>query len=121
MRTLARLYEEIGLVADFCEIKIIEPNTEGHFSTRPLHVAAVWGDCEAIEILVKAGARINEKGEHGFTPLMEAVAQGNTEAVKLLVQLGAKPIKNDDEQSPNEYAEISGKHELTEWLKQNGL
>ncbi|NIN34750.1 MAG: ankyrin repeat domain-containing protein, partial [Gammaproteobacteria bacterium] len=52
------------------------PNVVGADSTKPIHVAAAWGDCEAISILVDAGADINARGERGFTPLMEAVVQG---------------------------------------------
>ena len=118
MRTLEQLYKEIESVADFSDIEVKDPNTLGLFSTRPLHVAAIWGDCEAIKMLIEAGANINEKGEHGFTPLFEAVEQGHFEAVKLLVELGAQPIKNDEGLLPSEYAE--GK-ELVSYLKENGL
>lgn len=121
MRTLEQLYKEIGDVADFSGIEVTDPNTLGLFSNRPLHVAAVWGDREAIKMLVEAGGNINEKGEHGFTPLLEAVAQGHLEAVKLLVELGAKPIRNDDGQLPSEYASISKSKEMINYLKEHGL
>jgi ankyrin repeat protein len=121
MRTLQELYKQIEEVADFTDIKISGPNTVGLFSTRPLHVAAVWGDCEAIQMLVDAGANINEKGEHGFTPLMEAVAQGHREAVVLLVKLGAKPEPNNDGQLPSEYAIVAKRSDLADYLKRNGL
>ena len=121
MRTLEQLYKEIEDVADFSGIELSDPNTLGLFSTRPLHVAAVWGDCEAIKMLVEAGANLNEKGEHGFTPLFEAVAQNHLEAVKLLIELGAQPIRNDDGQLPSEYASVSKSEEMIEVLKENGL
>ncbi len=117
MRTLEELYKQIESVADFSDIKVTGPNTIGLFSTRPLHVAAVWGDCEAIQMLVDEGAALNEKGEHGFTPLMEAVAQGHVEAVKLLVNLGEEPIKNDDGFLPSEHANILKYDDLVKFLK----
>ena len=121
MRTLKELYREISSVADYSEITVTDPNTPGLFGNRPLHIAAVWGDCEAIEILIKAGAEINQKGEHGFTPLLETVAQGNLEAVKVLVKHGAQAIKNDEDQSPSEYAQISKNEAMVKYLQENGL
>jgi len=108
-------------VADFTDIEVTDPNTLGYFSNRPLHVAAVWGDCEAISVLVQAGARINEPGEHRFTPLMEATAQGNTDACKLLVSLGALPLRNDWGELPSEHAAVAGRKELASWLAENGF
>ena len=121
MKTIEELYREIESVADFSDIKISDPNTIGLFSTRPLHVVAVWGDCEGIQMLVDAGANINARGEHGFTPLMEAVAQGHRKAIELLVKLGAKPVPNDEGQLPSEYAMLSNNNEIADYLKQNGL
>ena len=57
MRTLSDIYREVETVADFTGIQVNDPNALGRFQSRPLHVAAVWGDCEAIELLVQAGAR----------------------------------------------------------------
>ena len=121
MRTLSDIYREVETVADFTGIQVNDPNALGLFQSRPLHVAAVWGDCEAIELLVQAGAVIDQQGEHGFTPLMEAVAQGNYEAAQLLVKLGAKPVRNEDGQLPSEYAAISQEPTLAIYLKENGL
>jgi ankyrin repeat protein len=121
MRTLAEIYREVESVPDFTGVSVTEPNALGHFSNRPLHVAAVWGDCEAIQLLVEAGANINEQGEHGFTPLMEAVAQSNVDAAKLLVQLGASALPNSDGDSPSQYASIVGNTALSEFLRKHGL
>jgi uncharacterized protein len=121
MVTLADVLKRVGDVAYFSDIDVSTPNTRGLFNNCPLHVAAVWGDCEAIAVLVQSGARINEPGEREFTPLMEATAQGHLEACKLLVALGAAPIRNDDGQLPSEYAAVSGKQELASWLAAHGF
>lgn len=121
MRTIEQLYKEIEKVADFSGIKIDAPDTLGLFSNRPLHVAAVWNDCEAIDMLTSAGADVNIKGEHGFTPLFEAAAQDNYEAVKRLIELGAKPITNDDGLLPSEYASHSVSKKTIKLLRDNGL
>ncbi len=121
MRTLEQLYEQISAVADFKGIKVNGPNVAGAYSTRPLHVAASWGDCEAISMLVDAGADINARGERGFTPLMEAVVQGRIDAVRLIVHLGAKPIRNDDGMLPSEMARLSNKQDVLGLLIESGL
>ena len=120
-RSLADVLRTIGEVADFSDIPVTDANALGLFKNRPLHIAAVWGDCEAIEILVQAGASIDQRGEHDFTPLMEATAQGNLAACQLLVALGARPIPNDEGQSPSEYAAASDEGELSDWLRAKGL
>jgi uncharacterized protein len=121
MSTLPEVLKRVGDVSYFVDIEVTDANTLGYFGNRPLHVAAVWGDCEAIGILVQSGARIDEAGEHGFTPLMEATAQGHIEACKLLVSLGARPVRNNDGQLPSQYAATGGKEELAAWLAANGF
>lgn len=120
MDNLKELFSRISSVPDYSGIAVTDANTRGRFSTRPLHVAAVWGDCEAIRQLVVAGARIDDTGEHGFTALMEAVAQNHVDAAKLLIELGASAVRNDDGQLPSEYALSTGNHELAEYLRKNG-
>ena len=121
MNALKEILRKVGAVADYSGIEVTDPNTRGLFGTFPLHVAATWGDCEAITILVASGARINQKGEHGFSPLMEAVAQGHADAAKLLISLGAEAIPNDDGNSPSQYAAIGGYNELAQYLSQQGF
>ena len=121
MESLANILKRIEDVADFAGVKVVDANTPGLFQTSPLHVAAIWGDCEAIQLLANAGARINQRGEHGFTPLMEAVAQNHPEAVQLLVSLGAQPLRNDDGQLPSEYAQLGGREALATYLRQHGF
>ena len=119
--SLADILERIGQVADYSGIPVTDANTLGHFKTRPLHVAAVWGDCEAIEILVQAGASVDAQGEHGFTALMEATEQEHFPACKLLVALGASPVRNSQGQLPSEYAALGQNHELFHWLREKGF
>ncbi|WP_100658797.1 ankyrin repeat domain-containing protein [Alteromonas flava] len=121
MRSIEQLYKDIEGVAEFSGINIDGPETVGLFSNRPLHVAAIWNDCEAIDMLVAAGADINVKGEHGFTPLFEASAQDNYEAVKRLIELGAKAIRNDDGLLPSEYVSNTANERTVNLLREHGL
>ena len=116
MTNLAEILNRVGDVAEFADIEVTDPNTQALFQDRPLHIAAVWGDCEAINALVEAGAEVDASGEHGFTPLMEAAAQGHVEACKLLIALGATAVANHDGQIPSECAAASGKNLLSSWL-----
>jgi ankyrin repeat protein len=55
----------------------------------PLHVAAVWGDVVAIELLLRAGADIDAIGDMSRTPLHNAIGQRHLSAAKFLAISGA--------------------------------
>jgi uncharacterized protein len=57
----------------------------------PLHVAAIWGDKYAVELLLDAGAAIDALGDMSATPLYNAVSQGHMEVAELLLSRGANP------------------------------
>ena len=50
---------------------------------------------EAVELLIKNGASVNEKSCYGFTALHEASRHGHTEIAELLIKSGA----NKDEKT----------------------
>ena len=54
----------------------------------PLHIAALYGDKEVIEILVENGSKINEMNIFGETALDFAREQGQDGAVEFLVSQG---------------------------------
>ena len=94
-----------------------QPNCRGD---TPLHVAAIWGDRDAISLLVSAGTKVNAQGEHGFTPLHEASAQGNSEAVAELLSLGADAsIRNSNGETALEVAILSGESTTVKLLEKH--
>jgi ankyrin repeat protein len=61
----------------------------------PLHIAATWGDVEAIEMLVRAGAEVDAVGYLDSTALYRAVLQGHIAAARTLLAAGASPSRRD--------------------------
>lgn len=88
-------------------------NAIGTWGNRPIHVAAVHGDVEALCVLLDAGADISAQGEHGYTALHEAAEQGHTDAVRLLVERGAQvAAKNDDGDTARDIALLLGHDDI---------
>jgi ankyrin repeat protein len=57
-----------------------------------LHCVCVWGDFEAVKLLVENGIDINQRGEHGFSPLNVAVDFGFNEIADYLIANGSDPM-----------------------------
>jgi ankyrin repeat protein len=65
-------------------------NAKTLFGNTPLHYAAEFGNREAVNLLLKAGASINAKNYNKATPLHLAVKKNNKEALLALIDGGAK-------------------------------
>jgi len=61
-----------------------------------LHLAAIRGDCRAVELLLDAGLDINEPGDVGNTALHYAAKYQHDDVVDCLIKRGAgTDIKNE--------------------------
>lgn len=69
-----------------------------------LYVAIKAGDIEAIELLIKSGANVNDDYERNYTPLHIAIGHKQFEIAKLLIKNGA---------NVNAKTENHGKDDLT--------
>ena len=59
------------------------------YTNKSLIQAASNGDTQAVELLIEAGANIDQADEDGKTPLYWAARNGQTQVVKLLIEAGA--------------------------------
>ena len=55
----------------------------------PLHMACVWGDIGAIDLLLAGGADVNARGDLQCTPLYNAVSFQHVRSVVRLLKAGA--------------------------------
>lgn len=117
---LQALLNEYAALPEYFGCKSIEVNQVSLFGDRPINIAATRGVLAEIDILLKNGVNINNKGEHGYTPLHNAVEQGHIAAVLFLLDRGAnKFIVNDDFQTAGDLAVLLGEHSLVQVLNQS--
>ena len=76
------------------------PNTRDYAGWTPLHEACNHGYIEIAQLLVGAGADLNDRGGrecNGWTPLHDAAQWGNLVIARYLVENGAHTLARDDE------------------------
>lgn len=99
----------VGKVTEFLGIQLSSVNQVGIFGNTPLSVTITWGDYEAANLLVAAGANVNAEVEAGNTALHHAVLFNQLKIVELLLEHGAsRTASNRDGQTPLELAKILG-------------
>jgi hypothetical protein len=86
-----------------------------------LHIAAVWGDVEIVELLLKRGADPNVKDDNGQTPLHIAALWGHVDVVRVLLEHRADPnAKDNDGKTPLHYAAEKGHVDVVRVLLERG-
>lgn len=94
------------------ESKVIPVDARAGGDT-PLHFAASWDDVRGIELLVDAGADVDNAGDMSCTPLATAVARGNVAAVRALLRFGASPRAiSEFGITPYDIAMLNGSEEM---------
>lgn len=89
----------------------------GDFGHTPLHFT---NDIEVARLLVKRGAKVNEKTSYGMTPLHIAASDGKKEICFLLIEHGAKTDENSEIGTPLIQAVIGGHCEIAKLLIEKG-
>ena len=67
----------------------VDVNTRDQAGRTPLHMAAIRGHREMVEVLLSKGALVNAVDGDGWTPLRWATASGAREVSELLRECGA--------------------------------
>src|SRR5262249_39726530 len=120
-KALQEIFDEVNRTDVFLGTKVTSVNTERFDGETALHMAAKWGDAEAVQVLVANGADINKRGEEGFTPLHYAVEQGHLDAVRCLVSLKAANVQDRNGDTPSRLAKALHRTEIYELLVEHGF
>lgn len=81
----------------------------GRRGVRPLHLAAIAGDAEAVSWLLSVGAEVNAKDAKGCTALFRACQHGSTQAAQHLLDAGADQLlQNQSLETPLYIASLCG-------------
>ena len=100
---LQKLFALLEDIPEFECRHIDSVHARSRLGNTPLHIAAIWGDREAVITLLEAGADVNAVGEDGYTPLHEAIEQGHMGIATLLISQGALvDMKNNDGLTPSQ-------------------
>lgn len=87
-----------------------------------LHMACENNKLEVVICLVEHGANVNALGLGGSTPLHTAAIFSCIEIIKYLLEKGADPnLKNNDSDSPIDYAERDWKTEVATCMRNFAL
>ena len=79
------------------------------------------GSIDAVALLMKSGADINDGGKYGRTPLMYAVRSNNPDLIQFLIKSGADVNRiSRDGHSALFYAQLDGRAEVVSLLKGAG-
>lgn len=119
-KTLHQVLKEVERsVGESFPQSIDSVHTERFGGETALHIVSKWGDAEAIDILVSAGADVNKTGEDDNTPLHYAAMLGNFDAAKRLVESGARCMKDIYGNTP---AQLAYKYPaIQKYLEQHGF
>lgn len=92
-----------------------------HSNELPLTVVSKKGDCPIIEILLAAGADIDNCNPDQMTALMAAIQGNQLPAVILLLERGANPYFEAHRENALMMAARLGRDQILEWMLDHGF
>ncbi|MDN3638118.1 ankyrin repeat domain-containing protein [Simiduia curdlanivorans] len=112
------LLNQVESVPDFFGVNLSDINDTNSFGDNALHCVCVWGDFEAVMLLVENGINIRQKGEGGFTPLKVADDFGHQEIVNYLISKGANVKELDAQFEFNSKADAEHMEKLQQGVEE---
>lgn len=117
--SLLKLYNSLP---EWEEVNLTSFDQQNGAGDQPIHVAAMRGKVDELELLISSGASVDAKGEQGYTPLMYAIESGLLPAVEFLLSSGAnREALNEFEMNAIDLAAALDETELvlvlTSWKK----
>ncbi|MBG89679.1 MAG: glucan biosynthesis protein [Verrucomicrobiales bacterium] len=88
---------------------------DSSFGSTPLSIAALYGQKEATEALLEAGAEVNAQNKDGGTALHAAAFLGEAEIVKLLLESGAD-YKLKNQRGETAVNSLQAPWGITQWI-----
>ncbi|KAJ8607746.1 hypothetical protein CTAYLR_008614 [Chrysophaeum taylorii] len=92
---------DVNTVKQYVEVDGISPSYANSLGQTPLHIAAMWGNADTVDYLVKAGADVYAINQlSSATPLHVAASsnkdvEGRLACARLLLAAGADPTSRD--------------------------
>ncbi|KKT23685.1 MAG: hypothetical protein UW09_C0003G0207 [candidate division TM6 bacterium GW2011_GWF2_43_87] len=76
----------LDVISYLIDVAKADVNAVDQWGTTPLHKAIRSNQLEAVKLLVKKGADVNQKTKHFGTPLFSAAEKGNLEIMRYLIE-----------------------------------
>ncbi|MDY7540790.1 ankyrin repeat domain-containing protein [Undibacterium sp. 5I1] len=107
MKNLDEVLKAVGSTAEFLFQGASNVHQRGCFGDTPLHIVCSWGDVEAVDTLILAGADVNARGEQGQTSLFSAVMGRSIEVVRKLIDADVDlTIEDEDGNTALQFAQM---------------
>ena len=96
-------------------------NGKSSYGATPLMLVCAVGNTQAVQLLIKRGAKIDNKNRDGHTALMLACIRGYTDTARVLIAAGANVNAHSSAGvTPLACAMLSGNNELLSLLVKSG-
>lgn len=109
MTAVQAIFKECEKVGAWYGIPISSIDQRNHLGDTVLHTVCTWGDADAVQTLLRAGADPNASGDQQAGPLFNAIMGKSLAVVRLLLKAGSDPTRaNGYGRVPVEYARNIG-------------